>query len=113
MCLSGVTRRYDRRSCYFNYTEREQEAQDLMNNKAGGGYLLENPELTFTSEEKETINEYKTELETAGKEFATKYVLGTETGDAAWNAWVERAGKLGATATIKAYNDAQKRYDSK
>ena len=51
-------------------------------------------------------------LKTAAQEFFAKYVLGQESGDAAWNAWVEKANNLGAQDIVKIYNDAQKRYDS-
>lgn len=110
MCLSGVTRRYDKRSCYFNYTEREQEAQDLMNNKAGGGYLLENPELTFTSEEKEVISKYEPTLRKIAEEYAYAFILTGKSSDSDWNQYVTKMNNNGLEEVIKAYNSANSRY---
>ena len=45
-------------------------------------------------------------------EFSTKYVLGSETGDAAWEKWLKQAEDLGATKLIEVYNQAQARYDA-
>ena len=109
MFLEGVYLSFDRRSAYFNFTEREQEAQDFAKDPAHISPM--DPVLQFTPEEKETINEYQTELETAGKEFATKYILGTESGDAVWNAWVEKAKSLGCDEITDIYNEAQKKLD--
>lgn len=111
MCLSGVTRRYDRRSSYFNYTEKNQEAQDLMNNKPGGGYLPENPEPTLTSEEKEIVTKNDPKLRKLGEEFASKYILSGETGDAAWKNFLNQMEANGASETLAAQNAAQARYD--
>ncbi len=110
MFAEGMYLKFDRRSSYFQFTEREQEAQDFAKDPSHIDPL--DPVLSFTMEEKEVINDCKTKLETAGKEFASKYVLGTETGDAAWNAWVEKANSLGAEKVITIYNEAQKRYDA-
>ena len=111
MCLSGTTRRYDRRSAYFNYTEKNQEAQDLMNNKAGGGYLPEDPQPTLTAEEKEIVTKNDPKLRKLGEEFASKYILSGESGDAAWNNFLNQMETNGASATIAAQNAAQARYD--
>lgn len=42
----------------------------------------------------------------------TLYVLGTKTGDAAWNEWLDKAKSLGVDEVVKAYNNAQARYDA-
>lgn len=110
MFAEGMYLKFDRRSSYFQFTEKEQEAQDFAKDPSHIDPL--DPVLPFTKEEKEVINDCKTKLETAGKEFASKYVLGTETGDAAWNAWVEKANSLGAEKVITIYNEAQRRYDA-
>jgi len=110
MFLEGVYLSFDRRSAYFNFSEREQEAQDFAKDPAH--LSPTDPILQFTAEEKEIINKYTAELDTAGREFATKYILGTSTGDAAWKEWLEKAEKLGAGEIVKVYNDAQKRYDA-
>ena len=110
MFLEGMYRRFDRRSTYFNFSEREQEAQDkvLIDNMSEP----EDPILSFTAEEKEAMSGKQVSLQTAAQEFFAKYVLGQETGDAAWNAWVERANGLGAQELVDIYNQAQQRYDA-
>jgi len=94
--------RYDKRSVYYNYTEREQEAQDIINNMEGGGYNPFDPVLVFTDEELEVINELQPNIKKAAEEFLTKYVLGNES----WDSWVEHAKKLGSDELVKIYNDA-------
>ena len=110
MFLEGMYRRFDKRSTYFNFSEKEQEAQDkvLKENMSEP----EDPILAFTTEEKDALSGKEVKLKTAAQEFFAKYVLGQESGDAAWNAWVEKANNLGAQDIVKIYNDAQKRYDS-
>lgn len=70
------------------------------------------PKLAFTAEEKEIITKYMPNLTKAAKEFNSLYVLGTKTGDAAWNEWLDKAKSLGVDEVVKAYNDAQARYDA-
>ncbi len=110
MCLAGVTRRYDKRSVYFNYSEKNQEAQDLMNNKEDG-YLAEDPEPTLTAEEKEIVTKNDPKLRKIGEEFASKYILSNETGDAAWQNFLQQMENAGASETVAAKNAAQARYD--
>lgn len=115
MCVSGLCRRYDRRCVYFNYTEKEQEAQDMMLNKEGGGFLPEDPLLTYTAEEKQIFSDYNAKIEKATSEFCSKYILSSnpsETGDMAWTAWLKQADSLGVQAVTDAYNAAQARYDA-
>ena len=92
--VEGLTIRGDKRSCYFNYTELEQEAQDLMLNKENG-FEKPDPDLIYTPEEKAIIDEDLAEIEKATQEFYTKYILAEkgskDTGDAAWEAWVKKA----------------------
>ena len=102
-----LAHRYDNRCAYYNYTEREQEAQDMMTSKEDG-FWPEDPVLTFNEEEKKVIEKYLVSLETAAKEFATKYVL---TGKESWENWLKKAQSLGADEIVKAYNSAQGRYD--
>ncbi len=109
MFMEGIYLGFDRRSAYFNFSEREQEAQDFAKDSAHVSPI--DPILQFTAEEKETINKYTTQLETAGKEFATKYILGTATGETAWKEWINKAEQLGANKIADIYNAAQKRYD--
>ncbi len=108
--LFSVYRRFDKRSTYYNFSEREQQAQDMALDKEDGFEPID-PKLIFTEEEIEVRADLLPKLSTAAEEFATKYVLGSETGDAAWNAWLEKAKKLGEDKVLKVYNDAQKRYN--
>ncbi len=110
MCLAGLSRRYDRRSLYFDYTEKNQEAQDLMNSKADG-YLPELPELIFTDEEKEIITQNDVNLRKIGEEFAVKYILSENSGEAEWNEFLKQMESAGAAETLAAQNAAQARYD--
>ncbi len=111
MFTEGMYLKFDRRSIYFQFTEREQEAQDFAKDPKHMEPL--DPVLAFTAEEQEKINDFKSKLDKAGREFVSQYILSSSTGDAAWNAWVQKANGLGAKEMVKIYNDAQKRYDAK
>ena len=100
----------DRRSVYFNYTEKEQEAQDKM--VSANKFEPLDPVLNFTDEETSTIAEMQTTLQKAAEEFNTKYVLDKSYGDSQWEAWKVNADKLGASELAKIFNDAQKRLDT-
>lgn len=109
--ISGVYKRFDRRSSYYDFTEREQEAQDLMNNKPGGGFLPVDPVLAFTGEEKDIRSKYESGISKAAEEFAVKYVLNDNYGDKEWNDWLKKAKTLGIDEVLKQYNNAQERYN--
>jgi len=109
--ISGLYRRFDRRCSYYDFNEREQEAQDLMNNKQGGGYMPLDPELAFTAEETETNSKYTTAISKAAEEFATKYILDDNYGEKEWNEWLKKAKSLGVDIVIEQYNKAQDRYN--
>ena len=94
--------RYDKRSKYYDYTEREQEAQDLINNKSGGGYNPFDPVLVFTGEELEIVNEIQPKIKKAAEEFYMQYITGTKT----WEEWVKQSEKLGSDELVKIYNQA-------
>lgn len=94
--------RYDKRSLYYSYTEREQEAQDIINNKENGGYNPFDPVLVFTNEELEYIDEVQPEIKKAAEEFLTRYVLGNES----WEDWVKKASALGSDKLVDIYNQA-------
>ena len=108
--MEGMYLGFDRRSAYFNFSEREQEAQDFAKDPAHLSPM--DPVLQFTEDEKEVINKHTVDLQKAGKEFATKYVLNNG-GDKEWNEWLKKAEQLGAKKVVDVYNNAQKRYDSK
>lgn len=109
--IASVARRYDRRSVYFNYTEREQEAQDLMNNKEDG-YLPLQPQLTYTEEELKILEQYDLNLRKIGEEFAVKYILADSKNMPSWDKFISDMKSAGADKVLKAQNDAQKRYDA-
>lgn len=98
----------DPRSVYFNYTEKEQEAQDKMND--GHKYEPLDPILKFTDEENSIIAELQAELDKASKEFSARYVMTPSFGDKEWQEWLNNAEKLGVTRYIDVYTAAQKRY---
>lgn len=109
--ISGLYKRFHRQSGYFNFSEKEKEAQDMMLNKEDG-FWPEDPVLSFTEEEKAVITEKQAGIKKAAEEFATKYILSDETGDAAWESWLKKAETLGVPEVEAAYNSAQERYDN-
>lgn len=111
MFTEGVYLKFDRRSAYFSFTEKEQEAQEYMQDPTHIDSL--DPVPVFTIDEQKKIDEILSKLNTAGREFAAQYILSSNTGDAAWNAWVEKANGLGAEEIEQIYNNAQKRYEQK
>ena len=108
--VEGMYFTSDKRSVYFDYTEKEKEAQDKILN--GNKFEPLDPILNFTNEENARIAEIYTSLFKGAEEFSTKYVLDKSHGEAEWNEWLKQAEKLGAKEFIEIYNAAQKRYDS-
>lgn len=108
MFVQGMYLSFDRRSTQFNYTEREQEAQDFALDPDNIEPM--DPQLVFTPEENERRNAIINEFVTKGREFATKYILNNG-GEKEWNEWLETAKEIGAEEIEKIYNDAQKRYN--
>ncbi|MBS4197542.1 extracellular solute-binding protein [Lederbergia citri] len=108
MWVEGMYLRADERSVYFNYTKKEQEAQDMMQGKM----QPLDPILKFNDKENDTIAKLQPNLLTAGIEFSTKYVMTKSHGDKEWDAWLEEAKRLKVDDFIQVYNDAQKRFDS-
>ncbi len=107
MFMQGTYRRMDKRSCYFNYTEREQEAQDIGNTL--DNYEPADPVLSFDKGDQEKINDIRNSLITRFKEFMFKYIVDKSYGDKEWNDWLANAKKLGEDEIVKIYNDAHKR----
>lgn len=101
----GFIKRMDRRSVYFNLTEKEQEATDMIVKE--NRFTPDPPIILFNSDQKNLLTEYKERFEKAAQEFSMKYVLGTNTGDDAWREWLETAKKLNADRIAKLYNNAQ------
>jgi len=108
--LEGMYLKVDPRSVYFNYTEKEQEAQDKINKAKK--YEAYDPILKFTNEENSSLSELQQALDKAGSEFAAKYVLDKSYGDAQWKEWQSKAEKLGYKKYEEILNTAQARYDS-
>lgn len=108
--LESMYLNVDRRSVYFTFTEKEQEAQDkiVKQNK----FVPLDPILKFTNEESAVIGDLQSNLDKDGVEFATKYVVTKSYGDAQWNEWLKKAEKDDASKLAGVYNSAQKRYDS-
>jgi len=110
MWLEGMYLNPDRRSVYYNFTEKEQEAQDKM--LAANSFEPLDPVLNFTDDETAAIAELQITLQKAAEEFNTKYVLDKSFGDVQWEEWKVNAEKLGASKIAEIYNAAQKRFDA-
>lgn len=108
--LEGMYLAPDRRSVYYNYTEKEQEAQDKMISQNKFEPL--DPILNFTDEETEMIAELQTSMQKAAEEFNTLYVLDKNYGEKQWEDWKVNADKLGAQKLVDIYNAAQARFDA-
>ncbi|MCU6711800.1 extracellular solute-binding protein [Paenibacillus sp. J5C_2022] len=108
MWVQGAYVRTDHRSVYYNFTEKEQEAQDMMKDMK----QPLDPVLKFTDEENSTIADVTTELLKAGEEFSSKYIFTASYGDKEWEEWKAKAKSLGEDDYVGAYNDAQARFDS-
>lgn len=111
MFIEGAYTRMDKRSVYFNYSEKEKEAQDLIINNN----LFEpiDPILSFAAEELDIIKEYEVKLKTARDQFCTKYVVDPQYGDEQWAQWNNEVQSLGMNKLVEVYNNAQKRYNGK
>lgn len=110
MFVEQVYLSFDRRSTYFNFTEAEKEAMAYVADPNHVRPLA--PTLTYTEEEKDARRGKVSELNKAAEEFAAKYVLGTETGDEAWENWLKKAESLGVKELTEITNAAQKRFDA-
>jgi len=110
MWMEGMYIHPDRRSVYYNYTEKEQEAQDkiVLNN------LFEplDPVVNLKDSENAEVIEIKAELKKAAEEFNMKYIFEKNNGDAEWENWQKKATSLGAERYIEIMNDAQARLDA-
>ncbi|MEF2243779.1 extracellular solute-binding protein [Paenibacillus sp. IITD108] len=108
--LEGATLRPDRRSVYYNFTEKEQEAQDMM--LSAKSFEPLDPILNFTDEETAEILELQQGLQKAAEEFNSNYVLNPAYGEKNWEDWLQYAEKLGSSSLEATYNQAQQRYDA-
>jgi putative aldouronate transport system substrate-binding protein len=110
MWVEGMYLNPDHRSVYYNYTEKEQEAQDKI--LSGNKFEPLDPVLNLTEDEIATIAELQTSIIKAMEEFNAKYILNKNYGDKEWNDWLTKAEKMGASKYAEVYNQAQKRYDA-
>lgn len=107
--LQGMYVNSDKRSVYYNFSEKEQEAQDklLKENR----FELEDPVPNFTDAEVATVAELQVNLEKATNEFNSKYILNKNYGDAQWVEWQKTVAAQGADKLAEIFNAAQKRLD--
>ncbi|WP_422659480.1 extracellular solute-binding protein [Paenibacillus sp. EC2-1] len=108
--LEGMYLNPDRRSVYYNFTEKEQEAQDKRMN--ANSFEPLDPVLNFTDAESATIAELQVNLEKSSNEFNSKYVLNKGYGDAQWAEWQKTAAAQGADKMVEIFNAAQQRFDA-
>lgn len=100
----------DRRSVYYNYSEKEQEAQDKIV-KSDRFHPID-PVLNFTDEEISVVSELQTSLRKASEEFNANYILNKSYDDKKWEEWQNNAKKLGVDKLVEMFNEAQKRLDA-
>lgn len=112
VALPGLTNRRDNRSIYFKFSEREQEAQDMMLNKEDG-FEAHDPKLIFNEQEKEVRTKYMPQMAKATEEFLTKYLLNESYGEKEWNEYVKKIKSLGLDEVIKAHETAYERFLNK
>lgn len=79
----------DRRSVYYNFTDHEQAAQDLMN--ANNSYIQPIPPAIVPAEDATTYADLFATHQAAFMEFFVLFVTDPSYGEAEWNAWVETA----------------------
>lgn len=111
MWVEGMYLNPDHRSVYYNFTEKEQEAQDKI--LSGNKFEPLDPVLNLTEEETATVAELQTSIIKSMEEFNAKYILNKNYGDKEWNDWLSTAEKMGASKYADVYNQAQKRFDAK
>lgn len=111
MWVEGMYINPDHRAVYYNYTEKEQEAQDKI--VSANKFEALDPVLNLTEEESSVIAELQTSIIKSMSEFNARYILNKNYGDKEWNDWLVAAEKMGASKYAEIYNQAQKRYDAK
>jgi len=106
MWMSGSYKRVDRRSCYFQYSEREQEAQEWVDKC--NGLEPADPVVTFVGDDVSKVAELKTSLSKEFEIVMFNYIIGQETGEEAWDKWVAKAEKMGSKEFAEIYNRRHK-----
>jgi len=110
MWVEGMYVRPDHRSVYYNFSEREQEAQDIANKITG--YTASDPQLKLTDDENAQYSDISTAVTKELEVFASKYVTDKSYGEAQWNEWKAKANSMNVDVALKILNDAQARYDA-
>ena len=108
MFIDGLYRRVDKRSVYFNYSKKEQEAQDMIIKE--NRFAKELPPVRFESAQKAQVSKWTNDLYAASMEFAQNYVLGNDAGETSWDRWAEKANYLGAEELVALYNHQYQKY---
>lgn len=107
MWVAGSYRVTDKRSCYYQYTEREKEAQDWV--EKCKGLEPSDPVVLFSKNNDVSKSaDLITGLSKKFEEVMFKYIIGQETGDAAWEKWLKEAEKLGEKELCELYNNRHK-----
>ena len=106
MWMSGSYRTTDKRSCYYKFSEREQEAQDWI--EKCGGLEPADPVITFEGDDMSRCTDLTTALSKKFEEVMFKYIVGQDSGDAAWEKWLKEAKKLGEDELVELYNRRHK-----
>lgn len=107
--IEGMYLNPDRRSVYYNFTEKEKEAQDKRLEAKSFEPL--DPVLNFSDAETSQLAELQLNIEKAANEFNSKYVLNKNYGDKEWEAWQKTAAAQGSEKMVEIYNAAQKRFE--
>ncbi len=102
MFIEGLYRRMDQRSIYFSYTPKEQEAQNMIVNE--DRFATEIPPVRFDSSQKAQVAKWTKDLQAEAMLFAENYVLGRNTGETAWQQWLQKAKELGVQELVNLYN---------
>ncbi|MEG0492205.1 MAG: extracellular solute-binding protein [Clostridia bacterium] len=109
MWTEGMYLRPDHRSIYYNFTQREQEAQDMIvkNNL----FSVLDPVIKLSNDESAIFAENASSLQKELETFASQYIMEKTFGDAQWEEWKTKAAQLQEGKVADALNAAQKRYD--
>jgi hypothetical protein len=98
----SIAMRFDPSCVYYQYTPKLQEAQDLVNER---GWLSEKVPLALNvTEDTDKYNSIITDLSTERDVMISKYILSDASPETIWEAWLEKAEKLGVSQVTGIYN---------
>ncbi len=95
MWIEGLYLHPDRSSCYFSFTEREQAAQDLINNQCGYVKTIPSMAASVADELQDEYNQLYTTYTTDVDSFLAEYITKSNYGDAQWEAYVKQVTDYG------------------